>query len=78
MKPDNKYLKSLAVLFSGSLIAQGITILFAPVMTRVFSAENLGIYTYLLSIATMFMPIINLRYDMSIVSVKEDEVFPLI
>jgi O-antigen/teichoic acid export membrane protein len=79
MKPDNKYLKSLAVLFSGSLIAQGISILFAPIMTRAFSAENLGVYTYLLSITTMFMPVVNLRYDMSIVSLKEEEeIFPLI
>ncbi|MGX7132235.1 lipopolysaccharide biosynthesis protein [Enterococcus songbeiensis] len=78
MRLDSKYLKSLVVLFSGSLIAQGISIIFAPVMTRAFSAENIGIYTYLLSAATIFMPVINLRYDMSVISVEDREVFPLI
>ncbi|HGF7585212.1 TPA: lipopolysaccharide biosynthesis protein, partial [Enterococcus faecium] len=78
MKIDKKYFKSLIVLFSGSLIAQGISVLFAPIMTRAFTAENLGIYTYLLSTATIFMPVINLRYDMSIVSVEEEDVIPII
>ena len=43
---QNKFLKSISILVSGSLLAQLITVLTAPIMTRLFSAESIGIYTY--------------------------------
>lgn len=37
-------------------------------LTRVFPAETLGIYTYLISLATMIIPVASLKLDMLIVS----------
>ena len=73
------FLKSLAVLASGSLIAQMFTAVQQPLLTRVFSAEQLGAYTYLLSIPLTFIGVICARYDAAIVY-EEDEskIFPLI
>lgn len=79
IKIDSSFKKSLAMLMSGSLVAQLITIITSPLLTRVFTSEQVGTYTYILSITTMFMGVINGRYDMSIVSEEnEDDVYPLI
>lgn len=48
-------------------------------MTREYSKEAIGYYTYIVSIVTMFSTVINGRYDVSIVSAKDDaEIWSLI
>lgn len=79
IKLGNSFFKSVMILASGSLLAQIINFLFAPVLTRLFSPEEIGTYTYVLSFMFLFLPIINGRYDMSIVTEeKEPQVFALI
>lgn len=64
---------------SGSLIAQTITILVSPILTRLFSPEELGVYALVLTAESLFGGIICGRYDVAIVSELEDEdVFPII
>lgn len=73
------FFKSLAILASGSLIAQLFTALQQPLLTRIFSAEQLGAYTYLLSIPVSFVGVICARYDAAIVYEEdENKIFPLI
>lgn len=81
MKPkiQSSFLKSVLVLASGSLFAQLITVSASPFLTRLFTPSEIGIYTFVLSVATMFMAVINGRFDMSIVSEeKEEHIYPLI
>lgn len=56
----------------GTVLAQIINILAQPILTRVFSAETLGIYTYLVTLATMIIPVASLKLDMLIVSEPDD------
>lgn len=78
-KKDTSFFKSITILASGSIIAQFIVIISAPLITRLFTPEEIGFYTYLLSILILFSPIINGRYDMSIIiEKKEANVFSLI
>lgn len=75
----NSFFKSLLILTSGSILAQIIMIICSPIMTRLFTADQIGMYTYVLSIATLFMPVVNGRYDMSIVTEEvEENIYPLI
>ncbi|WP_335432313.1 lipopolysaccharide biosynthesis protein [Bacillus sp. JJ1609] len=75
----NSFVKSIFILATGSLFAQLLTVISAPFLTRLFSPEDLGVYTYVLSVATIFMSVINGRYDMSIVNEeREDRIYPLI
>lgn len=75
----NKFFVSIATLMSGSLIAQAISVLISPVMTRLYTEEQIGEYTLLLTAVTMFGAVICGKYDMSIVSEeKERNVFALI
>lgn len=57
----------------GTVLAQLINIVAQPILTRVFSAETLGIYTYLISLATMIIPVASLKLDMLIVSEADDK-----
>lgn len=57
----------------GTVIAQVVNILVQPLLTRIVSPENLGIYTYVVSLATMVIPIATLKVDMLIVTDATDE-----
>lgn len=75
----SSFVRSMATLVSGSAIAQVITIVVAPLTTRLFTPAELGVYTLVVSSVTMFGSVLSLRYDMSIVY-EEDErnVHPLL
>ena len=66
------FLTSIIILSGGSLLAQGINFVCSMIMTREYSKDAIGYYTYILSIVTMFSTVINGRYDVPIVS-SEDE-----
>ncbi len=63
---------SLTILASGSLIAQAMTALEQVFLTRIFSAEALGIYAFLISFPHACVGIICGRYDLALVY-EEDE-----
>lgn len=74
-----KMLRSISLLVSGSILAQFIALLTSPLLTRLYSPEEIGVYTFVLSYISMFIPVINGRYDISIVMEKDEQnVFSLI
>lgn len=66
------FIKNIILLSSGSLFAQFINFVSAPFMTRLFSVDEIGLFTYIISIAYLFAPVICLRYESAIV-LEEDE-----
>lgn len=70
---SSAFLKNIMILASGSIIAQGINFISSPVITRLYSPEIMGDFTYILTIITLFGTVINGRYDISIVNEKEEE-----
>lgn len=78
-KTDSTYYKSIATLMGGSAIAQLFTLICSPILTRICSPEDLGVYALVTGAVTMFGAIMSLRYDVCIVSEpSEKKVFPLI
>jgi len=76
---NNPFLKSILLLASGSFIAQAITALAMPVLTHIYDPETMGRYTYIISVASIFLSVINGRYDVAIVTEKNYyNVFPLL
>lgn len=57
----------------GSVLAQMVNIVAQPILTRLFSTETLGLYTYLISLATIIIPVASLKLDMLIVSELDDK-----
>ncbi len=60
-------------LITGSAIAQLITIIVSPITTRIYSAEELGIYSLLISLITIIGPVLSLKLDMAIVTAKDEK-----
>lgn len=72
-------MKSTLTLVIGSIITQILAICISPVMTRIYSENQIGEYTIVLTAVSMFGSIICGRYDMSIVSEPDNrKVFSLI
>lgn len=68
---NKNFFKSVATLITGSLIAQFFSFLVIPIMTRIYTADDIGFNTLLLTIVTMFGPILSLKLEVPIVSEKD-------
>jgi lipopolysaccharide exporter len=60
-------------LVSGSVIAQGLGILVAPIVTRLFAPEAFGVAALFVSIASIIGMVACLRYELSIMLPESDE-----
>lgn len=79
MLRNNSFFKSILLLTSGSFFAQVITTLSLPILTRVFEPDVIGMNTYIISVASIFLSVINGRYDVAIVTERNDDnIFPLL
>jgi O-antigen/teichoic acid export membrane protein len=63
----NSFKKNVLKLATGTLISQIITLLSAPIITRIYGAQNFGIMLIFTSISAIFIPVINMRYELSII-----------
>ncbi|MDU7214391.1 lipopolysaccharide biosynthesis protein [Clostridium sp.] len=70
---NNNFMKSITTLASGSVIAQIIAMLISPITTRLFSPEEFGIFTVITTAVGMFTPILCGRYDLNIVTEKDEK-----
>ncbi|OAS21867.1 lipopolysaccharide biosynthesis protein [Paenibacillus oryzisoli] len=76
---ESQYFKYIYQLTMGSFLAQIITVLVAPFMTRLYAPEEIGIYTLLLTVVTIFGPVLCGKYDQAIVAAEdENEIVQLI
>lgn len=66
------YLKSILLLTSGSMLGQIIGFIGSMIMTRMYTASEIGIMTTIVSISGIFAPVINARFDFALV--KEQRV----
>jgi len=67
------FIKNTLKLVLGSGIAQAVTFLVSPVLTRLYSPEDLGLFTFFISIVGLFALIATLRYEVAIIFPKEDK-----
>lgn len=68
----NQFLKNMAVMTMGTVLGQVIIVGVSPLLTRIYLPSQLGAFTLVLTLVTLFTPIVNGRYDISIV-VAENE-----
>lgn len=76
---NSNFIKSIFQLAAGSIIAQIVTIACSPIVTRLFSVEDMGLYALILTISSIFGSVINGKYDYAIVSADDErDIYPLI
>jgi len=69
----NNYIVHIITLMSGTLIAQVITLAVIPVLTRLYTPVEFGLYSLFLSIIVIVGSISSLKYDQAIMLPKEDK-----
>lgn len=68
-----KAVRSVTTLFSGSLLAQLIVVGSSPFLSRIYTDEEMGIYTLMVTVVTLFGSIACLKYEPAIVVADSDD-----
>ncbi len=67
-------LKSVTILTGGTTLAQAITVLASPIITRLYSPEDFGILSTFFSVTSFLVVLSTLRYELAIPNVEDDKV----
>lgn len=71
MKINNKYIQSIAILASGSVLGQVIGFIGSMFMTRIYTQVEIGIMTTIVAVSGIFAPVINGRFDFAVVKEQD-------
>lgn len=75
----NEFFKNVTTLISGAVLAQIIPLIIAPIIAKIYSPKEFGLYAIFTSISGILILISNLKYDSSIVLAEDyDEMNKLI
>jgi lipopolysaccharide exporter len=67
------FLKNVSMIMSGTVIAQIVTLLTAPLLTRLYSAEALGIFSLYAAIVGVLSVAAAFRYELAIVLPRDEQ-----
>lgn len=65
--------KNILTLMTGTTLAQAIPIAISPILTRIYTPEDFGLYAIFVAIVAIFGSVVNGRYDQAIMLPKRDE-----
>jgi len=70
---NNTYLMQIMILMSGTLIAQIVMLLSIPILTRLYTPSEFGLYSTFLAIITIVGSVSSMKYDQAIMLPKSDK-----
>ncbi len=70
---QSEYIRNISTLTSGTVIAQAIPLLVSPILSRLYTPDEFGIFAFYMSIVSAFAIIATLRYELAIIIPKSDE-----
>ena len=73
IKPKSEFSRNVLTLMTGTTIAQAIPIAISPILTRIYTPEDFGVFTLSIAITSIFGSIANGRYELAIMLPKKDE-----
>jgi len=73
LKPKSEFSRNVLTLMTGTTIAQAIPIAISPILTRIYSPEDFGVFALYMSIVGTFAAMATLRYDTAIMLPKKDK-----
>ena len=73
LKPKSEFSRNVLTLMTGTTIAQAIPIAISPILTRIYTPEDFGVFALFIAIASIFGSIANGRYELAIMLPKKDE-----
>ena len=74
-KPKSEFNRNILTLMTGTTIAQAIPIAISPILTRIYTPEDFGIFAIFLAITLIIGSIANGRYELAIMIPKKDVIY---
>jgi O-antigen/teichoic acid export membrane protein len=71
--PKSEFGRNVLTLMTGTTIAQAIPIAISPILTRIYTPEDFGMFALYMSIASILSVIATGRYELAIMLPKKDE-----
>jgi O-antigen/teichoic acid export membrane protein len=63
LKPKSEFSRNVLTLMTGTTIAQAIPIAISPILTRIYTPEDFGMFALYMSTASLFSVIATGRYE---------------
>lgn len=73
LKPKSEFSHNILTLMTGTTIAQAIPLAISPILTRIYTPQDFGIFALFLAIVGFFSVVASLRYEQALLVPKEDE-----
>ena len=73
LKPKSEYVRNVLTLMTGTTIAQAIPIGISPILTRIYTPEDFGMFALYMSIVSILTTIATGRYELAIMLPKKDD-----
>ena len=73
LKPKSEFNRNVLTLMTGTTIAQAIPIAISPILTRIYTPEDFGMFALYMSIASIIAIVATGRYELAIMLPKKDE-----
>ena len=73
LKPKSEFSRNVLTLMTGTTIAQAIPIAISPILTRIYTPEDFGVFALFVAIISILGNIANARYELAIMLPKKDE-----
>jgi len=73
LKPKSDFSRNVLTLMTGTTIAQAIPIAISPILTRIYTPEDFGVFALFFALTMIFGSIVNGRYELAIILPSEDE-----
>lgn len=72
-KVKNDFMKNVSIVMFGTIFAQIITVLIAPLLTRLYTPEDFGVLTFYISAISILGVVASFRYEITIVMPKKEK-----
>ena len=72
-KKPSEFSKNVLILMSGTTIAQAIPIAISPILTRIYTPEDFGVFALYMSVTSILSVVVTGRYELAIMLPKKDE-----
>jgi len=73
LKPKSEFSRNVLTLMTGTTIAQAIPIAISPILTRIYTPEDFGVFALYMSVASIISVVATGRYELAIMLPKKDE-----
>ncbi len=73
LKSNSEFNSNSLILIIGTTVGQAIPIAISPILTRIYTPEDFGVFAVFLAITAIFSSIANAKYELAIMLPKKDE-----